>query len=73
MADQDEKLVTLSKLAELAGTTTPRVHQLFHAGILGTPDFVATSGSLLWKPKNVAALVEKIRNYGISRSFNRKS
>lgn len=66
--DQNEKeLVTLSELASRAGTTTPRVHQLFHAGVLGKPDFVATSGSMLWKPKNAAALVEKIKNYGIAR------
>jgi hypothetical protein len=65
--DDKEDLVTLSKLAELAGTTTPRVHQLFHAGVLGEPDFKATSGSLLWKPKRAAALVEKIKNYGLSR------
>ena len=72
----DQPLVTLSELGRLAGTTGPRVLQLFRAGILGQPDFTATSGSILFKPTRVAGLVEKIKNYGIARSIaarNRKN
>jgi hypothetical protein len=72
MSAEKVELVTLSKLAELAGTSTPRVHQLFHAGVLGESDFTATSGSILFKPSRVPALVEKIRNYGISRHLRNK-
>lgn len=72
-ANQDQPLVTLSELARLAGVTGPRVHALFHAGILGRPDHTATSGSILFDPQRVSGLVDKIKNYGISRSFNRKS
>jgi hypothetical protein len=66
----DQPLVTLSELGRLAGTTGPRVLQLFRAGVLGKPDFTATSGSILFDPKRVGQLVNTIKNYGIQRSIN---
>jgi hypothetical protein len=69
----DQPLVTLSELGRLAGVTGPRVLQLFRAGVLGQPDFTATSGSILFKHNRVSGLIKTIKNYGITRSFNRKS
>ena len=69
----DQPLVTLSELARRAQVSGPRVLQLFQAGVLGEPDFRATSGSILFKPSRVAGLVDKIKNYGLEKAIRHNS
>lgn len=67
MSDKQAELVTLTELSRMAGVSSPRVLQLFQAGVLGEPDFRATSGSILFTQEHAAQLVNVIKNYGLSR------
>jgi hypothetical protein len=70
MANEVEKYVSLSELARLANVTGSRIVALHNASVI-TED--ARSGnSILFRADRVAALVKTIKNYGITRSFNRR-